>query len=296
MRIATIRSGGRVTSALNRDGLLVDLSSLASRLDPTSGPFPWGRGLVEACVAGDARVRRVLDHALTAGVSSLPCVADPVWLPAVPDPTQVFAIGLNYLSHCREQGREPPSVPIFFHKAVSCLSGHLAPVVAWPVSREVDFEGELAVVIGRGGRGIPEAEALSHVFGYTVMNDVTARDLQRSDRQWSRSKGLDTFGPMGPAVVTADEVPDPAALRIRTFVNGALVQDSLVSDMIFTVARLVAHVSEAITLRPGDVISTGTPAGVGVFADPPRFLKAGDEVVIRIDGVGELRNPVVAAQ
>jgi 2-keto-4-pentenoate hydratase/2-oxohepta-3-ene-1,7-dioic acid hydratase in catechol pathway len=228
--------------------------------------------------------------------AGLPCLdpAEVVFLPPVPDPGTVFAIGLNYASHCVEQGRPTPEEPLFFLKATSCLVGHRHPIVAWPLTQELDFEGELAVIIGRGGRAIPESEALAHCFGWTILHDVSARDLQRNDRQWSRAKGLDTFGPTGPFMATRDEVPDPQALRVRTWVNGEPVQDAATSEMAFPVARLVAHLSEAITLRPGDIVSTGTPGGVGLYRKPPRFLVPGDVVRIRIDGIGELENPVVS--
>jgi 2-keto-4-pentenoate hydratase/2-oxohepta-3-ene-1,7-dioic acid hydratase in catechol pathway len=292
MRFASLRVGDRVVSAVERDGRFVDLGTLAGRLGLGGGPFPVGCALVAAWEAGNDRVLRTAWTAREAEPASLPFVEPDGFAPAIPDTRQVLAVGMNYRQHCREQGREPPPDPVFFTKLASCLSGHGEPIVHWPVTREPDYEGELAVVIGRGGRGIPEATALEHCFGYTVMNDVTARDLQRSDRQWTRSKGLDTFGPLGPVVVTRDEIPDPQALRIRTFVNDEPRQDSGTDDMAFTVARVVTFASEAITLRPGDVIATGTPSGVGVFADPPVFLKAGDVVRIEITGIGVLENRV----
>ncbi len=292
MRFSTVRIDGRPRTLLERGGVQIDLAAVAG------GDFPAGRALVEALVAGDAAVGRVVRCAMDGDPTTLPTVAAGAGrrLPPVPDPGQIFAIGLNYLSHCREQGKEAPAEPLFFSKLVTALVATGDDIVHWPLTRELDYEGELAVVIGRGGRAIPEAEALSHVFGYTIMNDVTARDLQRTDRQWARAKGMDTFAPMGPVVVTADEVPDPQALRIRTWVNGAQLQDASTAEMTFPVARLIAHVSKTITLRPGDILSTGTPAGVGVFADPPHFLKAGDEVRIAIDGIGELVNRVVAGR
>lgn len=296
MRFATLRNRGRVLTAAARDHVLVDLDALASSLGLLSpGAFPVGRALVSAWEAADPVVRATCDAARVREPDGLPCLdrADVDFLPPVPDPGSVFAIGLNYASHCVEQGRPTPAEPLFFLKATSCLIGHRQPIVAWPLTRELDFEGELAVVIGRGGRAIPESEALSHCFGWTVFHDVSARDLQRNDRQWSRAKGLDTFGPIGPFVVTRDEVPDPQALRVRTDVNGEPMQDASTSEMAFPVARLIAHLSQAMTLRPGDIVSTGTPGGVGLFRNPQRFLVPGDVVRIRIDGIGELENPVV---
>jgi len=220
--------------------------------------------------------------------------AEAVFLPPVPDCRTVIAIGLNYASHCAEQGKKTPLAPMFFAKLPSCLAAHRQPVIRWPITSQLDFEGELAVVIGRGGRAIPESEALSRVFGYSVFNDVTARDLQRADRQWVRGKSLDTFGPMGPLITTADDVPDPQNLHLQTRVNGEIRQDACTSEMAFSVARIVAHVSEAITLCPGDIITTGTPAGVGLFCKPPRFLVPGDCVEITIEGLGTLHNAIAA--
>ncbi len=298
MKFATILWEDAPRTVLERDGHLVDLAALAHRLDPAfpEVAFPVGRDFVEAWSWDNPVLRDVADRAWTLPVEDLPLVDEggTRFLPVVPDARQVLAVGLNYLDHCREQNRTPPDTPMLFGKLQSCLTGHREPVVHWPITRELDYEGELAVVIGRGGRGIPEAEALDHCFGFTIMNDVTARDLQRADRQWVRGKGLDTFGPVGPVMVTRDEVPDPQTLRLRTWVNDALVQDGTTADMLFSVARLVAFASEAITLRPGDLLTTGTPAGVGVFASPPHFLHPGDEVRIAIERIGELVNPVVA--
>lgn len=293
MRLGVVLVGGAATSVLQRDGNLVDLGVVASRLGRPLPPA--GRSLVAAMEGGDASLLEVLAVARSADPSCLPQVPPGTvrFLPPVPDAATVLAVGLNYRSHCAEQGRSPPAEPMFFAKLTSSLAGHGDPIPAWSITGELDYEGELAVVVGRGGRAIPETSALDHVFGYTVLNDVTARDLQRNDRQWTRAKGLDGFAPFGPFVVTRDEVPDPQALRLRTWVNGELRQDAMTDDMTFSIARIVAFASQAITLRPGDVITTGTPAGVGVFAKPPRFLVPGDVVTIRIDGVGELRNAVV---
>jgi len=297
MRFATIRKDGRPATVAARGDLLVDLDGLASRegILPR-GAFPWGRAFVTAWEAGDPAVHAAADLAMSAPPGGVPTLEPEsvVFLPPVPDPGTVFAIGLNYASHCAEQGKTVPASPLFFLKATSCLIGHRQPIVSWPLTRELDYEGELAVVIGRGGRAIPESAALAHCFGWTILHDVSARDLQRNDRQWSRAKGLDSFGPMGPFVTTRDELPDPQALRVQTWVNDEPVQDALASEMTFSVAALIAHVSAAITLRPGDVLSTGTPGGVGLFRAPPRFLAPGDVVRLRIDGIGDLVNPGVA--
>jgi len=296
MKFATVVCRGRVATVLQRDDKLVDLGLLATRVSSglTEFAFPIGRELVRAWEIGDDLVRSVADAAMQDDPGGLPLcdLGATRFLPVVLDTRQVLAVGLNYMDHCLEQGRTPPGAPMLFAKLPSCLIGHREPIVKWPLTGELDFEGELAVIIGKGGRGIPEGEALSYCFGYSVMNDVTARELQKNDRQWIRGKGLDSFGPLGPFMATRDEVPDPQDLRIRTWVNGELRQDCSTSQMIAGVARVVSYASEAITLQPGDVITTGTPSGVGVFADPPCFLEEGDTVEVEIGGVGRLVNKV----
>ena len=290
MRFATIERDRRPVTVVERPEGLVDLEVLAG------GPVPWGRAWITAWVDGRSELVRLASKAVEAAPGDLPLI-DPAtarFLPPLPDARQIPAVGLNYRSHCEEQGVAPPGQPMFFAKAVSALSGHFAPIPAWPVTEQLDFEGELAVVIGRGGRNIPPGFAPDHCFGYTIANDVTARDLQRRDRQWTRAKGLDGFAPMGPVLVTADEVPDPQALRIRTWVDDELRQDASTADMVFGIDELISAASQAFTLRPGDILITGTPAGVGLFADPPRFLRPGNLVRIAIEGLGVLANPVAA--
>jgi 5-carboxymethyl-2-hydroxymuconate isomerase len=208
-------------------------------------------------------------------------------------PGKIIAIGRNYSEHAKETGSAVPKAPLIFAKLPSALIGH-GDAITWraSITQEVDWEGELAVVIGRRAWRVRESDALKHVFGYSIANDVTARDLQnRIDAQWTRAKGLDTFCPLGPWIVTADSIPNPQTLGIRTMVNGLVMQDGHTRDMIFPVARLVSYCSEMFTLNPGDVILTGTPAGVGAGMTPPTFLKDGDTVEIEIDGIGRLSNP-----
>lgn len=211
-------------------------------------------------------------------------------------PGKIVAIGLNYRDHIREAGLEEPAQPLVFAKFPSSVVGPSDDIVlpALPEVR-VDWEVELGVVIGRRTRRVAPADALEHVFGYTVANDVSARDVQFSDGQWVRGKSFDTFCPLGPQIVTADEVPDPQALTLETWVNGEAVQRSNTSEMVFGVADIVSFCSGCFTLEPGDVVLTGTPWGCGEFMDPPRRLHPGDEVVCRVEGLGELRNTVVAA-
>lgn len=212
-------------------------------------------------------------------------------LPIEP-PGKIICVGLNYRDHAEEQGVELPSAPLLFAKWSNTLIGPGDAIVLSPESSQVDYEAELGVVIGRKVKRISEADALGAVRGYTCVNDVSARDLQFADKQWSRGKSLDTFCPVGPELVDADQVPDPQALPIRCVLNGETMQDSSTANMIFSVAEIIAYISRTITLEPGDLIATGTPAGVGVFRDPKVLLKDGDEVTVEIEGVGTLTNPV----
>jgi 2-keto-4-pentenoate hydratase/2-oxohepta-3-ene-1,7-dioic acid hydratase in catechol pathway len=207
-------------------------------------------------------------------------------------PSKVIAIGLNYMDHCREQKVDPPKLPIIFTKFTTSIIGP-GDTIEWDpaLTSQVDYEVELAVVIGKTARRVSAAQALDHVAGYTICNDVSARDLQFGDGQWVRGKSLDTFCPLGPWIVTRDEIPDPQNLKIRCLVNGQPLQDSTTAEMIFNVATLIEFASHAFTLLPGDVLITGTPDGVGVFRDPKVFLKDGDDVTVAIDGIGQMSNP-----
>jgi 2-keto-4-pentenoate hydratase/2-oxohepta-3-ene-1,7-dioic acid hydratase in catechol pathway len=212
-------------------------------------------------------------------------------LAPVSDPRKIVAIGLNYVDHAAEVEMKLPSEPLVFAKFPSSIAGPDQPI-EWSedLTKTVDYEAELAVVIGRAARHVTPERALEHVLGYTCLNDVSARDLQFGDGQWVRGKSLDTFCPIGPWLVTVDEVPDPAALRIRCTIDGEVLQDAPVSDLIFSVPELIARLSHAFTLEPGDVIATGTPPGIGWSRDPKRFLRDGEEVAVEIDGIGRLAN------
>ncbi|MDQ2675086.1 MAG: fumarylacetoacetate hydrolase family protein [Chloroflexota bacterium] len=210
-------------------------------------------------------------------------------------PGKIICVGLNYHDHCREQSIEPPAYPMLFSKFANAVADPGAPVTRPVATEKLDLECELAVVIGRRASGLSAAEAASVIFGYTIVNDVTMRDLQKEDRQWLRAKGSDGFAPMGPAVVTTDELGDPGVLQLRSFVNGEPWQDSSTAEMVFDVATIVAFASRTITLEPGDVIATGTPAGVGHYQQPPRYLSDGDVMRCEIEGIGALENPVVDA-
>jgi 2,4-diketo-3-deoxy-L-fuconate hydrolase len=210
-------------------------------------------------------------------------------------PQKIIAIGLNYEDHAAETGGEAPEKPIVFAKYPNTIIGPGEAIRIPPITEQADYEAELAVVIGRPAKNVSESEALDYVFGYTNCNDVSSRDLQFSEGgQWTRSKSIDTFAPVGPYIATRDEVPDPQDLSIRCVLNGETMQDSTTAKMIFPVAELVSFLSTGMTLMPGDLILTGTPAGVGFVRDPKVFLKPGDEVTIEIEGLGSLTNPVEA--
>jgi len=210
-------------------------------------------------------------------------------------PGKIIAVGLNYRDHAEEAAAAAPSTPVLFTKWTTCLIADGDPIVIPDGVDQADWEAELAVVIGRTARNVSEDKALNYVAGYTVMNDVTDRMAQASEGQWCRAKSYDTFGPIGPRVVPADLIGDPQRLSITARLNGDVVQSSNTSRMIHSVAALIAFISSTITLEPGDVIATGTPAGVGAFREVPLFLKPGDTITVEVEEIGALTNPVVAA-
>lgn len=217
------------------------------------------------------------------------------FLGPIPRPARnIFCVGRNYVEHAKERGAEVPTVPVFFTKPPTAIVGHEAGVVAWPVTQNLDYEVELAVVICRRGRDIPRAKAYDHVFGYTVLNDVTARDLQRKHAQWFKGKSLDTFAPLGPWIVHKSALADPHALRITLRVNGEVRQEATTADMVFRIEELIEVLSAGMTLEPGDILATGTPSGVGAGFVPPQWLKVGDVVEAEVKGIGILRNRIVA--
>lgn len=250
---------------------------------------------IQALIAGgkDAldRARRRADNP-PAGERYDPATA--VLVAPIPRPNKIICIGLNYRDHAEESKMTIPETPTVFSKYASSVIGPGAPIVLPKNSVKPDYEAEFAVVIGKGGRHIPESDWRDHIFGYTVINDVSARDFQMATSQWMIGKTFDTFCPMGPAIVTADEIEDPHNLRISLTINGETLQDSNTSNLIFNLPKLIAYLSSVFTLEPGDVISTGTPAGVGFARKPPRWLRPGDEVAVTVEGVGTLVNPVIA--
>lgn len=238
-------------------------------------------GLRRAAIAAEGAIEAIPSHQVDL-------------LPPVPQPEKIICVGLNYADHAAETGIRPPREPVIFNKLPTTLRASGDPIVLPELSREVDYEAELVVVIGAGGRAIPRDKALAHVAGYTCGNDVSARDWQKGKPggQWLLGKSFDSFAPTGPALVTADEVGDAGKLRIKCRLNGRLVQDSCTDQLIFPVAELIAYVSSVATLKPGDLIFTGTPPGVGMARTPPLYLRAGDLVEVEIERVGLLRNRV----
>jgi acylpyruvate hydrolase len=289
-QIVSYRRNGPWRAGVARESFLVDAATLLSgghEFPPTV------RGLFES---GPANVKEMLRHAeleFESRGDRLMSVDDVEIGPPVPDPDKIICLGLNYREHAAELQMTIPPVPTFFAKFRNALCGPKSPIILPRLSSEVDYEGELAVVIGRRCKDITEHEALECVAGYTIMNDVSARDLQMQTSQWTAGKTPDTFAPMGPGIVPASSIDDPQSLKITTRVNGITLQQGTTSDMIFPVARTIAFLSSLMTLEAGDIISTGTPSGVGFKRQPPIFLKAGDLVEVEIDRIGAIRNPVV---
>ncbi len=251
--------------------------------------------VVERGAAALDQLRALLhsDRAETARAGAVVYPFDSIdFLPAV-YPKKILAIGRNYAEHAAEGGADLPTAPLLFNKLPSALNAHEQPIVLPSISSQVDFEAELAVIIGRRAKRVPEAEALDYVFGYSLINDVSARDLQYGDKQWTRGKGLDTFAPLGPFITTRDEIDDVQALQIEGILNDKVMQSSNTAKMIFGIAYLVSYLSQGITLEPGDVIASGTPDGVGAFRKPPVWLKPGDMFQVKIEKLGTLRNPIV---
>ncbi len=278
----TARLGAMLTTETG--DWVVDLNQVDPRVPADMIEFLQGgaalHGLAENTLAAAKAGQR---HARSAVTLQAP----------IPRPGKIIAIGQNYLEHAKESGASRPPFPIIFAKYTNSVAGPGQAIVIPAAVTKPDYEGELAVVIGRHGRNIPEAEALSYVAGYMALNDVSARDWQNRTSQWVIGKTCDTFCPMGPALVTADEVPDPQNLHLRTVIGDEVLQTGYTGDMIFSVAQLIADMSQVMTLEPGDVIATGTPPGVGDARTPPRWLRAGDVVRVEIDGIGVLENPVV---
>lgn len=208
------------------------------------------------------------------------------------EPGKVVCVGNNYMDHCIEQNVEPPEKPMIFSKWASCLIGDSEPISLPSESEQVDYEAELAVVIGKKGKNIPKDQVFEHIFGYSILNDVSARDVQFADVQWVRGKSFDTFAPFGPSIVSKDDIKNPHGLDIKLLLNGETLQDSNTKHLIFDIPYIISYLSRSFTFEPGDIIATGTPHGVGVFRNPQVFLKKGDVCTIEIESAGTLKNPI----
>jgi 2-keto-4-pentenoate hydratase/2-oxohepta-3-ene-1,7-dioic acid hydratase in catechol pathway len=283
LKFVTYREGGgRPAAGVLRGDRVVGLSA---------GGFADLLSLVRL---GDEAVRRVTDWLRSVPAGAGKPLSSLRLLAPIPCPPKFICVGLNYRDHAAEAKMELPKVPTIFSKFSSSVIGPGESILLPKNSTQPDYEAELAFVIGKGGRNISAEQWRDHVFGYTIVNDVSARDFQMATSQWLMGKTFDTFAPMGPYLVSADEIPDPHALDISLTINGETLQSSNTRELIFKIPDLVAFLSSVFTLEPGDIVSTGTPAGVGFARTPPRYLQAGDEVTIQVEGLGELRNPVVA--
>ncbi|KRE24364.1 hypothetical protein ASE66_03780 [Bosea sp. Root483D1] len=284
MRLATILNGGKPSLAAYRGQDLIDLAK--------AGPGLPGDML--AFLAGSEAARSAIASALANAPAS--AVLDPelaTFLPVVPRPGKIICVGLNYADHSAESGFKQPDYPTLFGRFSTSLIGHKASMIRPNLSDQLDYEGEIAAVIGRGGKHIAKATALDHVAGYAVFNEGSVREYQFKAPQWTVGKNFDGTGAFGPALVTSDELPPGArGLRIATRLNGETMQSASTDDMVFDVATLISIISEAITLQPGDVIVTGTPAGVGVARKPQLFMKPGDVCEVEVEGIGLLVNPI----
>jgi 2-keto-4-pentenoate hydratase/2-oxohepta-3-ene-1,7-dioic acid hydratase in catechol pathway len=283
MRFVTFESAGKSRPGiLTADNLVVDLSAagFSSMLELIEAGAP-GRAKAEAFAATAAS-----DHKHAPDSLKL--------LAPIPRPRKLICVGLNYRDHAAETGSPIPDVPTIFNKFATAVIGPGDDIVLPKVSKSPDYEAEFAFVVGPGGRHIPAENWREHMFGYTMINDVSARDYQRATTQWLMGKTFDTFAPMGPWIVTPDEIADPHSLDIQLEIDGEILQNSNTSELIFKIPDLIAFLSSVFTLEPGDIVSTGTPAGVGVARNPQRFLRPGEEVTVRIPAIGELVNPVVA--
>ena len=289
---------GIILHAGDRDtGYRLDCEKLFAAADRPNNPLDWfdmdqqwfqeSRATAEALVGDD----QAFAHAKEKGW--LVPSSDAYWFAPVPRPGKLICIGLNYKDHAAESKMAIPENPVVFSKFSTAVIAPGEPVVLPRTSKQVDYEAELAVVIGRRAKNVSADRAYDYVLGYTAFNDVSARDLQFGDGQWQRGKSCDTFAPMGQTIVTTDQIPDQHKLSIKLTLNGQTMQDSNTDQLIFGVPRLIEFLSQTITLEPGDVIATGTPPGVGFARNPPVFLKAGDEMEVLIEGMGGLGNPVL---
>jgi acylpyruvate hydrolase len=319
MKLVTFESGGEDRVGALKGNFVADVGLAIDALRSETFEFtmrPDLRKTVNTLLAGGARPRDMINllergeawrlalqkmleavtesqHALTFPEGVFTPLAQVRLRAPLRRPGKIVCVGLNYASHRAEQGIQSTARPVYFLKSNNTICGPGDPIVLPPNSAQVDYEAELAVVIGKRGKGIPEEKVFEHIAGYTILNDVSARDMQFGDGQWFRGKSCDTFAPTGPWIVTADEISDPHSLRISLELNGRTMQDSNTADLIFKIPFLVSYLSQSLTWEAGDLLSTGTPSGVGHFRQPPVYLKPDDTVSVTVEGIGTLTNPVV---
>lgn len=282
LRLVQYRTAEGIRPGVVIGSSVVDIQDAIDRVDPA---FTSVRELLKAGAEALSAVRDLRGDRFSRPL-------DEVELAAPVTPLKIVAVGLNYADHAREAGMPIPEEPLCFAKFPSSLAGPVDPILLPAEDAQVDYEGELGVVVGRRAKFVREEEAINYVAGYVAFNDVSARKWQFADGQWTRGKSCDSFSPNGPWLITADEVPDTSSLRIATRVNGETVQDSNTNQLIFSVAKLVSYFSQSFTLETGDIIATGTPPGVGFSRKPPRFLKEGDVVEVEVEKIGTIRNVV----
>ena len=307
MKLLTFELNRTVHLGAECAGQIVDLPAAFAAMIGARGAKPGAPAALPSDMLGFLRSG---EPAMTAARDTLAFVARRPVLPVgarvahlvdevkllapIPRPGKILCSGINYRGHVEENpGARLPSEPFFFSKLPSCVIGPGEPIVHPKQTQQLDYEVEFAVVIGKRMKATPESEVMRHVAGYTILHDVSARDVQFKDNQITLGKNFDTFCPLGPCLVTSDELTDPADVKLRSFVNGELMQDGSTADWVFPLPRLLSFLSGVMALEPGDLVSTGTPAGVGVFRKPPVFLKAGDVVRLEIEGIGTLENPIL---
>ncbi|MBI2509478.1 MAG: fumarylacetoacetate hydrolase family protein [Betaproteobacteria bacterium] len=286
MKLLTFSVESKARPGALKDDRVIDLAAAGLPAGPNGG-------LIEIARGGDAMLDRARKALADAKAKSY-ALSEVKVLPPIRRPSKIIAVGLNYIDHCKEANLPVPAEPVLFSKFTTSICGPYDDLT-WPasVTKEVDYEVEMGVVIGKQARDVPEKDALDYVLGYTVVNDVSARDLQFAGaKQWDRGKSLDTFCPWGPYIVTRDEIPDPHVLQVRTILNGREMQNSNTRNLIFNVNKIIAYASQGTTLLPGDLIPTGTPFGVGFSRKPPVFLKDGDVCECEVEKIGAIRNRI----
>lgn len=284
MRLYTFEHRGTERIGVERNGRLIEISNHRD-------------GMIPFIASGRQAMAAAIQTAMQSADAASHAVGDVHILAPVPRPGKILCSGINYRSHLQENPQAKlPATPFFFSKLPTAVIGPNQPIVHPRMTKQLDYEVELAVIIGERMRKTPEGDVMDRLAGYTILHDVSARDVQFTDNQITLGKNFDTFSPVGPCLVTTDEITNPAKLSLRTYLNGQLMQDGSTTDWVFTLPYLLSFLSQVMTLEPGDVVSTGTPAGVGYFRNPQVFLKPGDLVRLEVEGIGVLQNPVSAAE